>query len=193
VARQIDEIAMSDLHDRVAHALGWTPAETRSVSMQSLRDLVRPVDPDLAQEISHVIQSGAYVSGTPAAKTSSAARKPDALTAVMLRDASVGPGDLPRLVATAKPARDVAKTPTLATTLANLRAKSDRSVGFVSKALAYSRAMPHSKREHANLIRLIKGGYVRVGEVAGPPPEGSSARRDAPYGDRYYELIVTDE
>ena len=42
---------MSDLHDRIAHALGWTPAEARSLSIDSLRDLVRPVNPDLAQEI----------------------------------------------------------------------------------------------------------------------------------------------
>lgn len=57
---------MSDLHDRIASALGWTPAEARSLSMHSLRDLVRPVNPELAQEISHVIQSGAYIVGAPA-------------------------------------------------------------------------------------------------------------------------------
>ena len=184
---------MSDLHDRIAHALGWTPAEARSLSMQSLRDLVRPVNPDLAQEISHVIQSGAYIVGAPAAKTARASSKPDALTESLLRESSQGPGDLPRLVATAKPARNIEKTPSLAATLSDLRAKYDRSLGFISKPLAYGRAMRHSKREHANLIRLIKGGYVRVVEVAGPPPEGSDAKRDAPYGDRYYELRVTNE
>ena len=56
---------MSDLHDRVASALGWTPTEARSLSMQSLRDLVRPVNPDLANELSLAIQSGAYI-GEPA-------------------------------------------------------------------------------------------------------------------------------
>jgi hypothetical protein len=60
---------MSDLHDRAARALGWSPADARSVSMHSLRDLVRPVDPELAQEISVAIQSGAYVRGEPAPKT----------------------------------------------------------------------------------------------------------------------------
>ena len=59
---------MSDLHDRVAKALGWSARDVRAVSMQSLRDLVRPVDPDLAQELSYAIQSGAYVRGEPSTK-----------------------------------------------------------------------------------------------------------------------------
>jgi len=73
-------------------------------------------------------------------------------------------------VATARPAKDVAGTPSLAAALSSLGSRHDRSMGFISKPLAYSRAMPHGKREHANLIRLIKGGYVRVCEVATAPP-----------------------
>ena len=57
---------MSDLHDRVAKTLGWSTRDVQSLSMQSLRDLVRPVDPDLARELDYAIQSGAYVRGTPA-------------------------------------------------------------------------------------------------------------------------------
>ena len=57
---------MSDLHDRIAKALGWSTSDVQSLSMQSLRELVRPVDPDLAREMDYVIQSGAYVRGTPA-------------------------------------------------------------------------------------------------------------------------------
>lgn len=57
---------MSDLHDRAARALGWSADDVRSVSMQSLRDLVRPVDPNLAQEISLAIQSGAYITPSSA-------------------------------------------------------------------------------------------------------------------------------
>jgi hypothetical protein len=56
---------MSDLHDRAARALGWSPIDARSLSMQSLRDLVRPVDPDLAREMDLVIQSGSYIRGAP--------------------------------------------------------------------------------------------------------------------------------
>jgi hypothetical protein len=55
-------------------------------------------------------------------------------------------------------------------------------MGFISKPLAYSSAMRGSKREHAKLIRLIKGGYVHVCEVDAVPPSGSIARRDSPYG-----------
>jgi hypothetical protein len=58
---------MSDLHDRIARTLGWSPADVRSLSMQSLRELVRPVDPDLARELDLVIQSGGYIRGEPAA------------------------------------------------------------------------------------------------------------------------------
>ena len=113
------------------------------------------------------------------------------VTAELLRDASFGPGDDVKLVATAKAAKSVAATPSLAATLANLRARSDRTMGFISKALAYSKAVREGgKREHANLIRLIKGGYVRVCEMRGAPPSGSVAHRDSPYGDRYYVLHI---
>ena len=60
---------MSDLHDRITKALGWSTRDVQSLSMQSLRDLVRPVDPDLARELDYVIQSGAYVRGAPASTT----------------------------------------------------------------------------------------------------------------------------
>lgn len=56
---------MSDLHERVAKALGWSTTDVQSMSMHALRDLVRPVDPGLAQELSYAIQSGAYIRGEP--------------------------------------------------------------------------------------------------------------------------------
>ena len=59
---------VNDLYDRAARALGWKPADARTVSMRTLRDLVRPVDPDLAQEMTLAIQSGAYPKGTVAPK-----------------------------------------------------------------------------------------------------------------------------
>ena len=62
---------MSDLHDRVAKVLGWSTKDVQSMSMQSLRDLVRPVDADLARQMDYVIQSGAYVRGAPAPRMSS--------------------------------------------------------------------------------------------------------------------------
>jgi hypothetical protein len=54
---------MSDLYDRIARALGWSPTAARSISMQSLRDLVGPVSPDLAKELDAAIQSGEYSVG----------------------------------------------------------------------------------------------------------------------------------
>ena len=66
---------MSNLHDRAAKALGWSTRDVQSLSMQSLRDLVRPVDPNLAQELSYAIQSGAYVRGTPAPKVPTKSRR----------------------------------------------------------------------------------------------------------------------
>lgn len=112
------------------------------------------------------------------------------VTARLLRESAEGPGDLPRLVATARPAKSVAETPTLAATLSNLSSRYDRSMGYISRPLAYSYAVRGSKREHANLIRLIKGGYVHVCEVDAAPPADSVARRDAPYSTRHYVLHV---
>jgi hypothetical protein len=40
-----------ELAARVALALGWTVDEVRSFSLPALRDLVRPVSPKLAHEI----------------------------------------------------------------------------------------------------------------------------------------------
>jgi DNA-binding cell septation regulator SpoVG len=49
-----------NLHARIAQALNWKEEETKQFSMQSLRDLVRPISPKLAQEISQAIQSKDY-------------------------------------------------------------------------------------------------------------------------------------
>ncbi len=117
----------------------------------------------------------------------------DEITADLLRDASYGPGEYVARVASAKPATDLQGSPTLAAALEQLRRQPDRTMGFISKALAYSKAMPHGKRDHANLIRLIKGGFVKVRKVNGPPPEGSTAWRDARHGNHYYELYLADE
>ncbi len=46
------------LHERVAEALGWTVAQAQSFSLAALRDLVRPVSPKLAYELTQVIQGG---------------------------------------------------------------------------------------------------------------------------------------
>jgi hypothetical protein len=52
---------MSTLHERIAAALGWTVAETQTLSLPSLRDLVRPVSPALAGEISDLLARGLHL------------------------------------------------------------------------------------------------------------------------------------
>lgn len=101
----------------------------------------------------------------------------------VLDDSSRGPGESPARVVKAKPAKKL--TPTLEATLSEWNRKSDRSIGYTSKALAYGfRYMKPST--HANMIRLVKGGHLRVCQVHAKPPPGSNAHRGSPYGDSYY-------
>ena len=50
------------LHARIAAALGWTEEQAKGFSLQALRDLVRPVSPKLANELTEAIQGGGYIS-----------------------------------------------------------------------------------------------------------------------------------
>lgn len=49
------------LHERIAKALGWTVEQAQSFSLPALRDLVRPVSPKLAHEITLAINLGTVV------------------------------------------------------------------------------------------------------------------------------------
>lgn len=51
----------TDLRNRVAAALGWNPDHARSFSFPALRELVRPVSPELAKELDTVIRTGSYI------------------------------------------------------------------------------------------------------------------------------------
>jgi predicted RNA binding protein YcfA (HicA-like mRNA interferase family) len=51
----------SDLRVRIAQRLGWTKEQVDSMSLPSLRELVRPADPKLAQEISDTIASEGHI------------------------------------------------------------------------------------------------------------------------------------
>jgi len=55
-----------NLHQRIAETLGWPLKETLAFSLQSLRELVKPVSPKLASEITKVIHSESYVIQTDA-------------------------------------------------------------------------------------------------------------------------------
>lgn len=54
-------VANDSLRRRIAQALGWSESGTRSMSLASLRDLVRPVDPALAEEIGERIRAGGHI------------------------------------------------------------------------------------------------------------------------------------
>lgn len=77
---------------------------------------------------------------------------------------------------------------------ANLRAELeilcreyDRTMGYVSRVLIYSRIF-RTPKQHSNLLRLIKGGFIRIVQVDEPPPSDTRAKRESPYSDRYFVL-----
>jgi len=49
------------MHERIAKALGWEVKEVQSFSLQTVRELVRRVDPALAEEISEVVRTGSHI------------------------------------------------------------------------------------------------------------------------------------
>lgn len=52
---------MDQVRARLAQALGWTEAQAGSLSLASLRELVRPISPALAAEATDAIRSGRVV------------------------------------------------------------------------------------------------------------------------------------
>jgi hypothetical protein len=49
------------LHTRIATALGWTEREVRSFSLLTLREILRPKHPKLAEEITRLVASGQHI------------------------------------------------------------------------------------------------------------------------------------
>jgi len=49
------------MHERIAAALGWTVKEAQSFSLASLREMVRPISPKLAHELTVAIETGKYL------------------------------------------------------------------------------------------------------------------------------------
>ena len=52
-----------ELRKEIAAALNWSEADINSVSLSSLRELVRPVSPDLAERILTCITKGDHIQG----------------------------------------------------------------------------------------------------------------------------------
>lgn len=69
--------------------------------------------------------------------------------------------------------------------------KDDPTMGYISKALCYSRLLAHNPRLQTNIARLLKGGFLRIVLVEGAPPQGTNAHRDSPSGNRYYRMEAT--
>jgi len=110
------------------------------------------------------------------------------VTGRLIRDA-IGPGDRVKRVQQTRPAPNMRLTPALAAFLEKWRTPSDKTIGFISNALAYSDTVAGpTKTYHTNMIKLIKSGAVNVCEVHAPPPPGSRAYRESRYGDRFYFL-----
>lgn len=51
------------LHERIAAVLGWESEDVKSHSLQSLRELVRPISAKLVEEITVAIAMGMVASG----------------------------------------------------------------------------------------------------------------------------------
>jgi hypothetical protein len=49
------------IHERIAAALNWSLNDVRSFSLPALRDMVRPVNPALASEISLALARGSHL------------------------------------------------------------------------------------------------------------------------------------
>jgi hypothetical protein len=110
--------------------------------------------------------------------------KAEDVTEKLLADTS-GPGDHVARVKAAKAPKTM--SPSLQATLDEWNRKSDKSLPHVSNVLAYGfRFIKPS--QHSNLIRLIKGGKLRVCKVSAKPPEGSNAKGGSPYSESYYIL-----
>lgn len=107
------------------------------------------------------------------------------VTGRLIRDA-IGPGEYVKRVRETRFAR---VTPSLEAFLAKWKAPGDKTIGFISNALAYGRAVAGAKKSyHTSMIKLIKAGVINVCEVTSPPPVGSRAHTEAPYGGRFYFL-----
>jgi hypothetical protein len=54
-----------DLHEQIAETLGWSLADVQSFNLRALRELVRPVNPKIAQRIGWEINKPSHYIGEP--------------------------------------------------------------------------------------------------------------------------------
>jgi hypothetical protein len=83
----------------------------------------------------------------------------------------------------------------LAETLAIMQdPRFDPTMGWLSAPLLYSKIFAgRPKVFHRNMIRLIKGDFLRVWRRHGVPPEGSRAATETPGKRDWYEIVMNSE
>lgn len=53
------------LHQKIAKTLGWSIKDTKTFDLPTLRELVRPFNRSLAEEVSQVIKEGSHLTEKP--------------------------------------------------------------------------------------------------------------------------------
>lgn len=105
----------------------------------------------------------------------------------IVSDSSYGPGDAVARVVKTKGAKVI--SPGMRAVLDRIEQSSDNTCGPWSRALAYALPWKYAtKTEHANFVRLVKGGHVRVCRVWAKAPAGSRAANETPYQNDYYVM-----
>jgi hypothetical protein len=115
------------------------------------------------------------------------------VTEALLNDYGVGFGELSAMMKRAAPAKVVEGG--LAETLASMQdPRFDPTMGWLSAPLLYSKIFAgRPKAFHRNVIRLIKGDFLRVWRRTGVPPQGSRAATETPGKSKWYEIVMNSE
>ena len=112
------------------------------------------------------------------------------VTDELLKEIEFATGSYAKTANRAAPAK-VPLTKSLRELFEELLQEPDLTMGYISRPLLYSRLMGKAKR-HANIIRLIKGGFISVIQSDGPPPHDTRAHREAFHSQKYYQLELND-
>lgn len=115
------------------------------------------------------------------------------VTELLLNDYGAGFGERAAMMKKAAPAKVIEGS--LVETLAAMQdPRFDPTMGWLSAPLLYSKIFEgRPKAFHRNVIRLIKGGFLRVWKMSGIPPEVSRAATETPGSRAWYEIVMNSE